>query len=72
MYYSHLQEKEVAAQLNELEVLVDWVPLEVWPEHPLESIVEKDEGAMLERLISFLKEEVDRPLKQDIVVFYPV
>lgn len=59
-------------QLNSTTAFKDWLPLEVWPEHPLEAIVEKDEQAMLDRLISFLREEVERPLKQDIVIFYPV
>lgn len=48
------------------------MPIQSWPQHPMESIAEKDEQAMLGRLLNFLKQESDRPEKQDVAIFIPV
>jgi hypothetical protein len=72
LYHSHLQDQEVAAQLCELENFPEALPLQSWQENPLEILVEPDETAMIARLMDFLKEDSQKPEKQDIVIFMPV
>jgi hypothetical protein len=61
LYHSHLQDNEVTTQIVSAKGEIgEWVPLQLWPEQPLESIVEKDEKSMLERLYAFLKEDSQR------------
>ena len=71
LYHSHLQEEELTGQLNGLKGLETGLSLQLWPAHPLETVTEKDEASMLNRLISFLKEDSERPERQDAVVFVP-
>ena len=52
IYHSHLQEEEAYQQFSDFSSL----SLQLWPEYPLETLVEKDEESMLDRLMVFLKE----------------
>jgi hypothetical protein len=70
IYHCHLQGEEVAAQLQEAGIN-DGLPLQIWQEYPHETLLEKDEKAMLERLLVFLKEDSERAEKQDAVIFIP-
>ena len=72
IYHSHLQDEEVSQQLEGLKELEGGLPLQLWPEHPVEVLVEKDEEGMLNRLMNFFKEDSERPEKQDTVIFFPV
>lgn len=46
--------------------------MQLWTDHPLEYITERDEKRVVEQLIEFLREDANHPEKQDTVVFYPV
>ena len=70
VYHSHLQNEEIGEFLAKLSA--DAFPLQLWTDHPLECIAEKDERRVVEQLIEFLREDVNHPEKQDAVVFYPV
>ena len=61
IYHSYLQQEEVSQQLEALPGLDNGLPLQLYPEHPLETLVEKEEAAMLDRLVQFLKEDCERP-----------
>jgi hypothetical protein len=70
VYHSHLQNEEVGQLLNQ--VSADAFPLQLWPDYPLEFIAEKEEKRLVEQLIEFLREDLNHPEKQDVVIFYPI
>jgi hypothetical protein len=54
-----LQEDEVNGLLGRL--AAEAFPLQLWADHPLEVITEKEEKRLIEQLIDFLREDLSHP-----------
>ena len=70
IYHSHLQDAEVAGIISSADKTA--FPLQLWPEHPTEVQAAKDETGLLGALLDFLAEDRAHPVKQDVVIFFPV
>lgn len=61
VYHSHLQDEEVESIIAKLSKDEVFAPFQVWPQHPTETINEKDEKKLTAQLLDFLREDLNHP-----------